>query len=96
MLHEKAELNDVDAARALAEGVSSATQMEELQMAFEGTLSLEDNLNFEEDGEARYYGPASSRLEFGGSGKRPSPSITMSPNHAHSPHIQITIQHPIH
>ncbi|KAJ5700889.1 hypothetical protein N7493_011935 [Penicillium malachiteum] len=63
-LNERAGLNDVDSANSPAEGLNSAAQMQELQMAFEGTLSLEDPANFEQDGEAHYFGPTSSRLEF--------------------------------
>lgn len=43
-----------------------ADNWQELCTAFEGALSLDETLNFEQDGEVRYYGPTSSRLEFQG------------------------------
>ncbi|KAL3424926.1 hypothetical protein PVAG01_04207 [Phlyctema vagabunda] len=36
----------------------------ELCTKFEGALTLEESLNFDQDGEIRYFGPASGRLEF--------------------------------
>lgn len=76
-LNEQSGLHDVESGHVLTEGLSSATKMQELQMAFEGTLSLEDPLNFEEDGVDRYFGPTSSRLEFRRTGK--STIAAMSP-----------------
>lgn len=32
--------------------------------AFEGTLSLDESQNLDQDGEARYFGPTSGRLDF--------------------------------
>ncbi|KAH7007807.1 putative Zn(II)2Cys6 transcription factor [Macrophomina phaseolina] len=43
---------------------SSSHESEELCAAFEGALSLDESLNFDQDGEIRYFGPTSGRLEF--------------------------------
>lgn len=37
---------------------------EEISTVFKGALSLEEPLNFDQDGEVRYFGPSSGRLEF--------------------------------
>ena len=36
----------------------------ELCMTFEGALTLDESLNFDQDGEVRYFGPTSGRLSF--------------------------------
>ncbi|KAK9371423.1 fungal-specific transcription factor domain-containing protein [Lipomyces kononenkoae] len=43
---------------------TSSSNFEELCASFEGALSLDTSLNYDDDGELRYYGPASGRLEF--------------------------------
>lgn len=43
---------------------SFSSDFPELSEAFEGALSLEDSLNFDQDGEMRYFGYTSGRLEF--------------------------------
>lgn len=55
---------------------SSSSQFEELCAAFEGALSLDESLNFDQDGEIRYFGPTSGRLEFQHSGPSGSGSST--------------------
>lgn len=42
----------------------SPTAFDQLCMAFEGTLALGEPLNFDRDGEARYFGSTSGRLDF--------------------------------
>lgn len=46
------------------EGTQSSAQFEELCAAFEGTLSLDESVNFDGDGECHYFGPTSGRLGF--------------------------------
>ncbi|KAK9235283.1 fungal-specific transcription factor domain-containing protein [Lipomyces kononenkoae] len=43
---------------------TSSSNFQELCASFEGALSLDASLNYDDDGELRYYGPASGRLEF--------------------------------
>lgn len=43
---------------------SSTAAFDQLCDTFEGTLSLHEAQNFDRDGEARYFGPTSGRLEF--------------------------------
>ncbi|KAL4761579.1 Zn(II)2Cys6 transcription factor [Aspergillus foveolatus] len=38
--------------------------IDELTESFEGKLAFEESLNFEKDGELRYFGPTSGRLQF--------------------------------
>lgn len=42
----------------------STAALDELCDTFEGTLTLDESQNFDQDGEARYFGPASGRLDF--------------------------------
>lgn len=42
----------------------SSTKFEELCAAFEGTLSLDESVTFDGDGECHYFGPTSGRLDF--------------------------------
>ncbi|OLN93224.1 Nitrogen assimilation transcription factor nirA 4, partial [Colletotrichum chlorophyti] len=44
-------------------GLSSAV-FDDLCAAFEGALSLDESVNYDQDGEMRYFGPSSGRLEF--------------------------------
>lgn len=43
---------------------SEREAFDELCTAFEGTLALDDSVNFDSDGEARYFGSTSGRLDF--------------------------------
>lgn len=56
--------SSVDAAGAGANADNSSTAFDQLCIAFEGTLALGEPLNFEGDGEARYFGSTSGRLDF--------------------------------
>lgn len=38
--------------------------LEELCLTFDGALTLDESLNFDQDGEVRYFGPTSGRLIF--------------------------------
>lgn len=42
----------------------SATAIDQLCDAVEGALALDESMNFDQDGEARYFGTTSGRLEF--------------------------------
>lgn len=42
----------------------SATALDQLCDAVEGALALDESMNFDQDGEARYFGTTSGRLEF--------------------------------
>ena len=61
-------------------GTADAEEWQDLCTAFEGALSLDEALNFEEDGEARYFGPSSSRLELQPLDGGPSFFICPRPN----------------
>lgn len=43
---------------------TTSAQFEEICAAFEGTLSLDESVNFDADGECHYFGPTSGRLHF--------------------------------
>jgi len=43
---------------------ATAAQFEEICATFEGTLSLDESVNFDADGECHYFGPTSGRLDF--------------------------------
>jgi hypothetical protein len=57
---------DVDAMLLEANGGNDIAdaQVEEVCTTFEGTLSLDESINFDQDGEAHYFGPTSGRLGF--------------------------------
>lgn len=38
--------------------------VDDLCMTFDGALTLDESLNFDQDGEVRYFGPTSGRLLF--------------------------------
>jgi hypothetical protein len=46
------------------EEATDSSSFEQLCSAFEGALSLDESLTFDQDGEVRYFGPTSGRLEF--------------------------------
>lgn len=49
----------------IAQGSNATTaQFDELCATFEGTLSLDESVNFDRDGECHYFGPTSGRLHF--------------------------------
>ncbi|KAL1619447.1 hypothetical protein SLS54_006726 [Diplodia seriata] len=43
---------------------AETAEFEDLCVAFEGALSFDESLNFDQDGELRYFGPTSGRLDF--------------------------------
>lgn len=47
-----------------AKNGDSSTVEEDLCVTFEGALTLDESLNFDQDGEVRYFGPTSGRLLF--------------------------------
>ncbi|EXU98238.1 Zn(2)-Cys(6) zinc finger domain protein [Metarhizium robertsii] len=56
--------NLVPATIASLTASGSTAALDELCDTFEGTLTLDESQNFDQDGEARYFGPASGRLDF--------------------------------
>lgn len=42
----------------------SPSAFDDLCASFEGALSLDESVNYDQDGEMRYFGPSSGRLEF--------------------------------
>lgn len=42
----------------------ASSDLDDLRSSFEGALCLDESTNFDRDGEARYFGPTSGRLEF--------------------------------
>lgn len=59
----QAERSDIASAEAGSSNVTPAG-IEGIRAAFEGTLSLDESVNFDEDGECHYFGPTSGRLGF--------------------------------
>lgn len=41
-----------------------ASNTDELSLTFDGALTLDESLNFDQDGEVRYFGPSSGRMLF--------------------------------
>lgn len=46
------------------EWASAGSNVEDLCGTFDGALTLDESLNFDQDGEVRYFGPTSGRLLF--------------------------------
>lgn len=46
------------------QGGTASTAVDDLCENFKGTLTLDGSLNFDQDGEMRYFGPTSGRLQF--------------------------------
>lgn len=66
---------DASVAQLMAEGDSpnqpsdpsctgGSSNVEDLCVTFDGALTLDESLNFDQDGEVRYFGPTSGRLLF--------------------------------
>ena len=45
--------------------ISMSSEVDDLCESFKGELTLNGSLNFDQDGEMRYFGPTSGRLQFG-------------------------------
>lgn len=45
-------------------GGTLASNVDELSLTFDGALTLDESLNFDQDGEVRYFGPSSGRMLF--------------------------------
>lgn len=57
----------------------TCSAMDSLCESLKGQLSLDESLNFDKDGEMRYFGPTSGRLGFQGpSSKAPSPGTDLT------------------
>jgi len=52
------------------------SNVDDLCVTFDGTLTLDESLNFDQDGEVRYFGPTSGRLLFRSSANGESPRAT--------------------
>lgn len=42
----------------------NSSHMDDLCVTFDGALTIDESLNFDQDGEVRYFGPTSGRLLF--------------------------------
>lgn len=51
------------------EWAPACSNVDDLCTTFDGALTLDESLNFDQDGEMRYFGPASGRLLFRSSSK---------------------------
>lgn len=51
------------------EWVPACSNVDDLCTTFDGALTLDESLNFDQDGEVRYFGPTSGRLLFRSSSK---------------------------
>lgn len=51
-------------AEVVLQGGTASTAVDDLCEDFKGTLTLDGSLNFDQDGEMRYFGPTSGRLQF--------------------------------
>ncbi|KAJ6039389.1 hypothetical protein N7499_004352 [Penicillium canescens] len=54
-----------------AEWAEPCSNVDDLCTTFDGALTLDESLNFDQDGEVRYFGPTSGRLLFRSSSKDP-------------------------
>jgi hypothetical protein len=52
-----------------AEWAEPCSNVDDLCTTFDGALTLDESLNFDQDGEVRYFGPTSGRLLFRSSSK---------------------------
>lgn len=43
---------------------TAAANVDDVCLTFDGALTLDESLNFDQDGEVRYFGPSSGRLLF--------------------------------
>jgi hypothetical protein len=68
-------------------GGTAASNVDELCLTFDGALTLDESLNFDQDGEVRYFGPSSGRLLFRspGNGKL----TLMNVGEKYADHLQI-------
>lgn len=71
-----------DETAAPASGVPGDPGVEELSAAFEGAFSLDESINYDQDGEIRYYGATSGRLGF--QSPRESANCTSASSSSHS------------
>ncbi|GFG20349.1 nitrogen assimilation transcription factor nit-4 [Aspergillus udagawae] len=63
---------DPDAEKSLEEDAAEVTSyLQALCDQFKGCLALDESLNFDDDGEMRFFGPTSGRLQFAASGALP-------------------------
>lgn len=62
---------DPDAETSLGEDSAEVSYMEALCDQFKGCLALDESLNFDADGEMRFFGPTSGRLQFAAQGVSP-------------------------
>ncbi|GFF69631.1 hypothetical protein IFM60648_02969 [Aspergillus lentulus] len=63
---------DPDAEKSLGEDAAEvASYLEALCDQFKGHLALDESLNFDDDGEMRFFGPTSGRLQFAAQGATP-------------------------
>jgi hypothetical protein len=63
---------DPDAEKSLKEDAAEVSSyMEALCDQFKGRLALDESLNFDDDGEMRFFGPTSGRLQFAAKGASP-------------------------
>ena len=51
------------------EWAPACSNVDDLCTTFDGALTLDESLNFDQDGEVRYFGPTSGRLLFRSSSK---------------------------
>lgn len=68
-------------------GGTAASNVDELCLTFDGALTLDESLNFDQDGEVRYFGPSSGRLLFRSTGN--GKLILMSVGEKYADHMQI-------
>lgn len=62
----------------------SPSAFDDLCTTFEGALSLDESVNYDQDGEMRYFGPSSGRLEFQ-TGKCHSTCVDLTLRYSHVP-----------
>lgn len=56
--------DDFNAGTEFARHDNVSSDLDDLCGAFHGALTIDEALNFDDDGEMRYFGPASGRLPF--------------------------------
>ncbi|KAK9848425.1 hypothetical protein MYU51_016627 [Penicillium brevicompactum] len=57
---------------------------EDLSATFDGALTLDESLNFDQDGEVRYFGPTSGRLQFRSSSQDPPSESSHGPENPYT------------
>ena len=75
-------------------GGTAGSNVDELCLTFDGALTLDESLNFDQDGEVRYFGPSSGRLLFRSPGNGKLTLTSVGEKYADYIKIHLARKHP--